>query len=260
MMLRTRSLDTLLRRTLAAVLLASLAAAASAAAQTRWTVDPKASLAWWQMNPHLSHLWGTTCPEEPSWRPGEGRSGGWNISQGFRAANDGQGSLSDTNNIPIYPRPKVRSVCAPGVRGQFVVADVRTLRGTSGDVIVKAEALITGNDDRDAYTRGAILQTNRWSEIKYAIDSVVNVTHRADTTFGTARGTLTIRDVTKPMSAGIRAWPLADGAVRVMTRFHTPADGLVPEWGLSKFSLGLGVGLRMWRDLYMGADLVLRPE
>jgi len=259
MMLRAQSLHTLLRRTLAAALLASLTAATTASAQ-RWTVDPKASLAWWQMNPHLSHLWGTTCPEEPSWRPGEGRSGGWNVGQGFRAANDGQGSLSDTSNIPIYPRPKVRSVCAPGVRGEFVVSDPATLRGVRGEVAVKAEALLTGNDDRDAYTRGAILQTSRWSEIKFTIDSVVNVTHRADTTTGTAIGVLTIRDVSKPMSAGLRAWPLAGGGVRVMTKFHTPAQDLVPEWGLSRFSLGLGVGLRMWRDLYMGADLVLRPE
>src|SRR5437879_2832266 len=66
-------------RTPAAALVGLLTVAAAAQAQTRWTVDSRSSLAWWQMSPNLNHLWATTCPEEPSWRPGENRSGGWHI-------------------------------------------------------------------------------------------------------------------------------------------------------------------------------------
>src|SRR5882757_8516136 len=78
--LSLRSLHTLLQGSVAAVLLCLRTASADAQAETRWTVDPKASLAWWQVSPHLNHLWATTCPGEPSWRPGEGRSSGWNIN------------------------------------------------------------------------------------------------------------------------------------------------------------------------------------
>jgi len=48
-----------------------LLAAAPLAAQTRWVIDRKTSLAWWQMDPHYEHLWATTCPADPSWQPGE---------------------------------------------------------------------------------------------------------------------------------------------------------------------------------------------
>ena len=70
MMIRSRSVHELGQRTLAAALVGLLTAVAGAPAQTAWTVDPKASLAWWQINPHLGHLWATTCPQEPSWKPG----------------------------------------------------------------------------------------------------------------------------------------------------------------------------------------------
>jgi polyisoprenoid-binding protein YceI len=261
-MIRARSAHPRLRRTLAAALFASLATATYASAQSRWTVDPKSSLVWYQMNPHLNHLWATTCPEEPSWRPGDGRSSGWTVSQGFRAPKGGyQGSTTgDTARIPLYPRPKVRSVCNPqALRGSFVVGDTTTLRGVRGEVVVKADAIITASDDRDAYTRSAILQTTRYPEIRFAIDSIVRVTRRADTLTGTAVGALTIREVTRPMTAGVKAYPVA-GGIRVLAKFRTPAQDLVPEWGLSRFALGLGVGVRIWEDLYMGADLVVRPD
>ena len=79
MMLRSRSLPALLRRTASAALLCLLTALASAQAQTRWVVDPKGSLAWWQIEPNMQHLWGTSCPQEPSWRPGEGLHNIWEI-------------------------------------------------------------------------------------------------------------------------------------------------------------------------------------
>src|SRR2546425_12029730 len=64
--------------------------------QARWVVEPTTSLAWWQMVPHLHHLWATTCPGEPSWRPGEGRSSGWAINPALELAESGYGLIDDT--------------------------------------------------------------------------------------------------------------------------------------------------------------------
>src|SRR5918999_1536093 len=104
-----------------ALLASFVIAAAGAQAQTRWTVDPKLSLAWWQVSPHLNHLWATTCPEEGSWRPGEGRSGGWAINRDLRTpysgGTTGDQAVADTINIPLYPRGKVETVCTQAGQG-----------------------------------------------------------------------------------------------------------------------------------------------
>lgn len=239
-------------------LLGSLALEAQA--QVRWTADRKASLAWWQINPHLNHLWATTCPEEPSWRPGEGRSGGWSISQALRPPKQGYAAVSDTTIIPLYPRPKVRSICAEAVTATITVDDTTTWRGIRGEVSVKADALVGGETRRDEYARDAVLETRKYPEVKLTIDSVVRVRERADTLFGTAIGVLHLHGVSQPVTAGIRAWPDAGGGLRVLGKFHIPAEDLVPVYNISSFALGLGVGVRVWRDLYMGVDMVVRPE
>jgi len=240
---------------MAAALLRLLTAEVEAPAQATWTVDPKASLAWWQMSPNLNHLWATTCPEDPSWRAGEGRSGGWSMSG--LATSKGSAGIPDTVNVPLYPRWEARSICSEGVKGQVRAADTVAWRGVRGDVVVSADALISGAEGRDTYTRQAILQTNRWSEIRFRLDSLVDVTRQADTLHGTAVGVFTLRDVAKPMTAAVRAWPEA-GGLRVLAKFRVMASSLVPEWGLPKFALGLGVGLNIFQDLFMGVDLVLR--
>jgi hypothetical protein len=33
---------------------------------------------------------------------------------------------------------------------------------------------------------------------------------------------------------------------------------MVEEYGISSYALGLGVGVRIWQRLFMGADLLLR--
>ena len=98
MMLGSRSLHSRLPRVLAAAALCALAAH-DAQAQSRWTADKRASLAWWQINPHLNHLWATTCPEEPSWRPGEGRSGGWVIDPRGNKYRFGQQTIEESGYV-----------------------------------------------------------------------------------------------------------------------------------------------------------------
>jgi hypothetical protein len=236
-----------------------IAMGAGARAQTRWTVDPRASLAWWQVNPHLNHLWATTCPEEPSWRPGEGRSGGWIVGRALKPPKQGYAAVSDTTLVPLYPRDSVKAVCTEAVEGQVVVADTAAWRGVRGEIAVQGAALITGEDRRDAYTRQAILETTRYPEIRFRVDSVVGVTRHADTLQGTAMGLFTLRHVSKPMTAVVRAWPEA-GGLRVLAKFRIPAIAMTEEYGLSRFALGLGVTTRIWYDLFMGVDVVLRPE
>lgn len=237
------------------VLVASLSAlAAGAHAQARWTVDPKSSLAWWQMNPHMDHLWATTCPGEPSWRSGGGRSTTWFMNR-WRGAP----TVFDTVNVPLYPRPAARDVCAEAVRGEVVAPDTLTWRGVRGEVAVKADLLFSGHDQRDTYTRESVLEAQRYPEIRFAIDSIVGVTRQGDTLSGSAVGIFSLHGVDRPMAAAVRIWS-ESGGLRVLGKFTIPARAMVEEYGLSSHALGLGVGVRIWRDLFMGVDLLMRPQ
>jgi hypothetical protein len=67
--------------------------------------------------------------------------------------------------------------------------------------------------------------------------------------------------VTQPMRATVIAQPdAASGGMRVRAKFSVPADQLVPTYNMSLFHLGLGVGVRIWKDLYMGVDLLMKQE
>jgi len=246
------------------VLLAGLVAVgAGARAQSRWTVDPKLSLAWWQMSPHLNHLWATTCPEEPSWRPGEGRSAGWVINKELRTVysggTTGDQNVADTINVPLYPRAKVETVCTEAVEGQVLIGDTTAWQSVRGVVAVKGASLVTGEHRRDAYAKDAVLQVSRYPAIRFAIDSLVNLTRQADTLYGKAVGVFTVHGVAKPMTAVVRSWPEAGGR-RVLAKFRIPVKDLTREYGFSKFALGLGVGTKIWQDVFMGVDVLMRPE
>lgn len=171
----------------------------------------------------------------------------------------GYANVNDTTIVPLYPRPAVSSVCTEAVLGEIIVADTVAWRGVRGEVAVNAATLITGEDRRDAFTRQSILETTRYPEIRFRVDSVVGVTRQADTLRGTAVGMFSLRHVTRPMTASVRAWPEA-GGMRVMAKFRIPAPDLTEEWALSRFALGLGVVTKIWYDLFMGVDLVLRPQ
>lgn len=229
-----------------------LALGAPAAAQTRWTVDPKLSLAWWQVTPHMGHLWATTCPQEPSWRAGEGRSGGWMGP----AAPALKAYMSDTIRVPRYPRYEARSVCTEALEGEIAVRDQAQWQDVRGLVKVRTEALVTGSTERDVYARDALLQANRYPDIQFAIDSVVITGRKADTLSGTALGVFTLRGVARPIAAAVRAWPEAGGQ-RVTAKFRIPARDLVPVYGFSGLALGLGVGMKIWEWVFAGVDVVL---
>jgi polyisoprenoid-binding protein YceI len=254
------SLHRLLGRTVGAASLCLLTALGQAQAQTTWKVDPKASLVWWQIDPHMNHLWGTSCPQEPSWRPGEGRSGGWSTEEAMQAkAIHGFANVSDTLHIPLYPRRKVRFVCTETIRGEIALADTIKWRGAHGQIVIDVKGMQTGEGMRDAYQQHAILGSDVYRDIKFTLDSVVDMSRRRDTLHGTAVGTWELRGVTKPVSIHFTAYPEA-GGIRVLGKFGMPVGELVTVYGIYKRNLGLGVLMGIWKTLFMGVDLLVRPQ
>ncbi len=192
-------------RSLAAALLGLVTAVAPVPAQTHWTVDPKTSLAWWQMSPNMNHLWATTCPADSSWRPGENRSSGWVINPKLKLPRSGYGNVDDTVHVPLYPRHTVQPDCVEAVRGEVVVPDTVHWRGVHGT------------------------------------------------------GTLTIRGVQKAVTAALQAFP-DGGGLRVLAKWRFPAPLLLLDFTPKLSYLGLGANTLIWHDIFMGADLVFRPE
>jgi hypothetical protein len=228
-----------------------------ATAQAHWTVDPKASLAWWQMSPNLNHLWATTCPGDPSWRPGEGRSGGWTIDPKLKGSPTGYSDVEDTVHVPLYPRKTVNPICADAVRGKITIDDTVHWRGAHGMVAVRSDALISGEQMRDNMMHHS-LQSLQFPEIRFDLDSLVDMTHQGDTLVGTAAGKLTIRDIVIVVDAAMKVFPDPEG-LRVLAKWRIPAS----ELGMLTPDLhyfGLGINTRIWKNFFMGADLVLeRP-
>ena len=242
-------------RRLCLIVAAVLGPQVNAHAQARWTVDPKSSLAWWQMNPHMNHLWATTCPQEPSWRPGDERSAAFFMSNLLRAP-----TTADSVNVPLYPRYLARDVCtSDAVRGDVTARDTLTWRGVRGEIVVRADRLVSGQSQRDKYASEGVLESRQYPEIRFAIDSLTNVARQADTLTGSVTGVFALHGSSRPVVAAVRIWPEA-GGLRVQAKFRMPVEDLVREYGLSSHALGLGVGLRVWLHLYMGVDLLLRPQ
>lgn len=255
-MLPSPSLPGLRPGILAVALVGSLTAVAALPAQTRWTVDPRTSLAWWQMSPHLNHLWATTCPGDPSWLPGEGRGAGWGSAP--EATKTREAAIEDTVNVPVHPRRTARPICPEAVRGEIVVTDTVHWAGVHGAVAVQGGALITGLALRDL-VMVRTLETTRFPEIRFTLDSLVDVTRHADTLRGTAVGVVLLHGHEAPVRAAFQAWPEAGGK-RVLAKIRVSAASLVTVFGMSRMALDLGVGTDIWKTLFMGVDLVARPD
>lgn len=234
-----------------------LAAPGAARAQGRWSVDSKSSLAWWQVSPNLNHLWATTCPGDSSWRPGEGRSSGWYINPRLKLPKTGYAAVDDTVHVPLFPRSTVYPLCVEAVRGEITTPDTLHWRGVRGTIAVKGDALITGEMMRDVLMH-QVMQTSSFPEIVFTVDSVTSPRQDGDTLRGTAVGTLTVRGIATPTTAQLRVFHDA-GGMRVLSKIRMPATALL-ELTPRIHTLGLGVSTNIWHDLFMGTDIVLRPE
>lgn len=224
------------------------------AQETRFTIQPATSLAWWQIDPNYGHLWATTCPDDPSWQPGEGRSGNSKVNPATRKATIA--SQRSDSRIPVYPRGDVNPVCRRAVAGTITVADKTHWRDVRGEVRVLGDSLMTGLDLRDKFARKSVLETHKYREIKFTIDSLTNV-QAGDTITGVAVGTFELHGVKRAMTAPVKAWH-ESGALRVITVFSFPAPDLTHEYSMSKLALGMGVTLGRWKTVHVGIDVMLQ--
>lgn len=217
-----------------------------AQAQSSFTVDGHSSLAWWQITQPRARLWGTTCPQDPTWQPGEGGSRSSPLV-GFKVADS------------VHARHLLRlpkSACGGGVDGTVEVADTAGWRGAHGTIVLRADALVTGQDMRDVYARRAVLQTSTYPEIRFTIDSLTQV-QGSETIRALAVGTFEFHGRTQPMTVPIIASRQA-GELRVRAQFEIPVKALVEKYGVPKTALGLATDRGVWDGIRVGIDVVMR--
>lgn len=235
-----------------------LTPAIAAAQQHQFSIDPKTSLAWWQIDPNYGHLWATTCPNDLSWQPGEARSEGGNINVKSRKKTLPSASSARDRTVPLYPRLDVNPVCRPAVRGGITAVDTVNWSGVKGEVRILPDSLVTGNDMRDRFARKSVFETSKYREITFTIDSLTNV-QPGDTIRGEVVGTLSMHGVQVPARVPVKAWR-DGGGLRVQSQMEFPAQELTNVYGFSKLALGMGVTLGRWKTIYMGVDAILVPD
>jgi hypothetical protein len=246
------------RGQLLAVTLPLLLSATSALpGQIRWTVEPKTSLAWWQVDPHYNHLWATTCPSDRSWQPGEGRDPGQYVD--YKNRPDLRDNGGHEAQIPLFPRMQVNAVCRQAVSGTVLIEDTLHWSGVRGEITLNPDSLFSGLAFRDDFARNMVLNTAQYPRIRFVIDSLINVQKGpGDTLHAVAVGSLSLHGVTTAMQAPVQAWRDPAG-FRVRAAFDFDAQDLTNKYGMSKVALGLGVVLHRWKRLHLGVDVILRP-
>lgn len=246
-----------MRRILAATAVTwTILGSSSLAAQATWTVDPKTSMAWWQIQPHIGHLWATTCPEDQSWQPGESR--GSDYVRDKSRKKEVKIVSEDETRIPVYPRDTVYAVCSEAVSGTVAVANPQRWSGVKGLISVNTRMLVNGMDMRDEFARRSVYGSDEYPDVRFQIDSLANV-QPGDTLRADAVGFFTFRGVRTEMLVPIEAWQEKAG-FRVKGKFFFPASHLVSVYKVSRFSLGLGIGTDIWKTVYMGFDVILVPQ
>jgi len=71
------------------------------------------------------------------------------------------------------------------------------------------------------------------------------------------RLTMTVRGIPTPMVAAVKVLP-DSGGLRVLVKWRIPASALY-QLAPTLHTIGLGLNLRIWKDFFMGGDLLLRP-
>lgn len=229
-----------------------------ATAQTRFEIDGRSSLAWWQIDPNYGHLWASTCPDDPNWQAGEGRTPGARVNFKTRKEHVATASKSRVKAVPMYPRLDVYEVCRRAVRGGVLTADTVNWSGLRGEVIILPDSLDTGLEMRSLYARKAIFETHKFREIRFVLDSLGSV-QPGDTIKAVAVGTMQLHGVHTKIEAPVKAWRVPQG-LRVQTQFDFPAEHLSEVYKMSKLALEMGTSLGRWNTVFMGVDLILRAS
>lgn len=165
--------------------------------------------------------------------------------------------VSDSR-IPLFPRRVVKANCRYAVRGEITTPDTERWRGVRGVVSVIADSLFTGLGFRDRFGRNRVLETGKYPEIRFTIDSLTEV-QPGDTIRAIAVGTFELHGVTQATRAPVVAWR-ERGGLRVQAQFSVPARSLTEYFKMSKVALGMGVVMRRWNSVHMGIDVLLRPQ
>jgi hypothetical protein len=208
------------------------------------------------VDPHLNHLWASTCPQDVSWRPGAERTGGEQIDYGLPLPKAGFANTVDTVPMPAYPRlGQAEPVCNEAVTGSLTVGDSAHWGAVQGVLRVLGEDLETGNARRNAFASRAVLETHRYKYIEFTVDSVTSV-EVGDTIRGTFHGQLTLVGATHPFSGPVIGWMQGD-QLRIQAYFKMLAKDLIKKYDVSKYALGLGVAGGIWRWVFLGGDLLL---
>lgn len=229
---------------------------AAAQTTTTYTVDPDRSLAWWQIDPHFGHLWASTCPNDPSWQPGEGHSPGYYINYATRPKI--KTTKTTEKKIPLFPRRTVRPNCRHAMSGSVTTTDPSTLQDVKGVIKMTSDSLETGADHRNLFSRKYVFQGAQYPTVNFIIDSISGVTTAGDTVSAVAIGIFQFRGVKKATRVQITSVKTAQG-LRVRGTFAMPAAELEHNFGVSKVAMGGGVGLSLWDTLFMGFDLIMVP-
>jgi polyisoprenoid-binding protein YceI len=222
-----------------AILIALFAPHVLPAQTVRWTIDAKTSLARWEVSPHSNQLRATTCPEDPSWTPGEGSDHG----------------SSPRDRLRHGERKQARPLCTEALDGSLTTTDTAHWSDVHGTIVLRAEHLTTGLQMRDRYARQVILETSRYPEIRFTIDSLTNVLP-GDTLRGHAMGGFELHGVRQPMTVPLKAWRSGQD-LRVVAEFEIPAQDLTDRYGMSKPQLGMAVYQGIWKSLEIRIDVVL---
>jgi hypothetical protein len=242
-------------------LLCLLAIAASfqtaSAQQGRFVIDQSRSLVWWQLDPHYGHLWATTCPDDPSWQPGEGHSGHFAIN--YKKRPKIKTTKENATQFPLFPRDTVRANCRVAVSGSFSTADVKRYAQMNGSVTVQMDSMVNGSDARDAFAKKYIYSSAKYPTVNFTVDSLTNLVFVGDTVTAIAVGTFTLRGVQKPTRVQVQGVQEPSG-LRVRGLWAMPARELQDRYKMSRAVLTMGVGSKLWDTLFMGFDLILRQQ
>lgn len=246
------------RRLLSFAILALLAPIHSAAAQqTSYVLDRDRSLVWWQLDPNFGHLWATTCPNDPSWQPGEGHSAGYYINYKKRP------KIKLTNVAagiyPLFPRDTVRANCRTAVSGSFTTTDAKRFVLMKGNVVIQMDSITNGSDNRDSFAKKYVYSSGKYPTVQFTVDSLTNVAMSGDTINAVAVGTFLFRGVEKPTRVQVQGVKDPSG-LRVRGLFAMPARELEDRYSVSKTVLSMGVGAKLWDTLFLGFDLILKQQ
>jgi hypothetical protein len=212
---------------------------------------------WWQLDPHFGHLWATTCPNDPSWQPGEGHSGRFGVN--FKKRPKVKLTNVSAGTFPLFPRDTVYANCRVAVRGAFGTANKANFSDMKGSVLVVMDSITNGSDSRDLFAKKYIYSTAKFPTVKFTVDSLTALRITGDTVNAVAVGTFELRGVAKHTRVQVQGVNEPSG-LRVRGLFAMPAKELQERYSISRAVLSMGVGAKLWDTLFMGFDLILTPQ